>query len=89
MRLGSGGPAGDARASPPSPRPDDPLAADLLRCAELGRAAQDDWVCKRIWAETRERFLGINKSAPGKDQSRMTNSTPNQTRTPADRPKDE
>jgi conjugative transfer region protein TrbK len=89
MRLGSSGPAGEKEKVRVHPRPDDPLAADLLRCAELGRAAQNDGVCKRIWAENRERFLGINKSAPGKHQSRMTNSTPNQPRPPADRPKDE
>lgn len=87
MRLGGGGPAGEEKEVRVHPRPDDPLAADLLRCAELGRAAQDDWVCKRVWAENRERFLGSSKpAAPGKpvamfpstsaqpkDQSRLQN----------------
>ena len=57
MRLGGDGPAGESGKVRVLPRPDDPLAADLLRCAELGRAAIDDWLCKRIWAENRERFL--------------------------------
>lgn len=87
MRLGGGGPAGEKKEVRVHPRPDDPLAKDLLRCAELGRAAQDDWVCKRVWAENRERFLAPGKPAPAgkpvemfppapaqaKDQSRLTN----------------
>lgn len=89
MRLGGGGPAGETKEVRVHPRPDDPLAADLLRCAELGRGAQDDWLCKRVWAENRERFLKPAKPVPAKDQSRLTNGTPNQTRPSADRPKDE
>ncbi|WP_051045371.1 putative entry exclusion protein TrbK-alt [Tistrella mobilis] len=86
VRLG-GGPAGEEKEVRVHPRPDDPLAADLLRCAELGRAAQDDWLCKRVWAENRQRFLTPGKpAAPGKpvemfpstptwpkDQSRLQN----------------
>lgn len=92
MRLGGGGPAGEKNEEVRvHPRPDDPLAADLLRCAEFGRAAQDDWLCKRVWAENRERFLAPSKPAqPGKpvemfptlppalpkDQSRLQNGAP-------------
>jgi len=89
-RLG-GGPAGEKNEQVRvHPRPDDPLAADLLRCAELGRAAQDDWLCKRVWAQNRQRFLG-----GGKDQSRLTNGSPAPAAAPiearpsADRPKDD
>jgi len=88
MRLGGGGPAGEKKEVRVHPRPDDPLAADLLRCAELGRAAQDDWLCKRIWAENRERFLKPASPAPAKDQSRLTTGTSNRTRPSADQPKD-
>lgn len=95
MRLGSGGPAGEKKEVRVHPRPDDPLAADLLRCAELGRAAQDDWLCKRVWAANRERFLAPARPAPAKDQSRITNgaagsvANPDQAGPSADRPKDE
>jgi len=93
MRSGGDGPAGEKKEEVRvHPRPDDPLAADLLRCAELGRAAQDDWVCKRVWAQNRERFLSSGKPAPtgepvemfpnssapspAKDQSRLANGSP-------------
>ncbi len=88
MRVGGGGPAGEKKEVRVHPRPDDPLAADLLRCAELGRAAQGDWLCKRIWAENRERFLKPASPAPAKDQSRLTTGTSNRTRPSADQPKD-
>ncbi|MYZ49104.1 putative entry exclusion protein TrbK-alt [Propylenella binzhouense] len=89
MRVGGGGPAGEKQEKVRVHlRPDDSLAADLLRCAELGRAAQDDWLCKRIWAENRERFLKPASPAPAKDQSRLTTGTSNRTRPSADQPKD-
>ena len=36
----------------------DPLREDQRRCQQLGRRAVDDTKCLRVWAETRDRFLG-------------------------------
>lgn len=36
----------------------DPLRAALRRCQQLGQAAADDSACLRVWAESRDRFLG-------------------------------
>ena len=36
----------------------DPLRATLRRCQQLGQAAASDTDCMRIWAESRDRFLG-------------------------------
>jgi conjugative transfer region protein TrbK len=38
--------------------PNDPLRAAQRRCQSLGEAAARDGECLRIWAQTRERFLG-------------------------------
>lgn len=35
----------------------DPLAAELLRCSEIGEAGPRDPACLRAWAENRRRFL--------------------------------
>lgn len=43
-------------------QPEDPLRAGQRRCQLLGEAAARDEACLRIWAQTRERFLGA--SAP-------------------------
>jgi conjugative transfer region protein TrbK len=40
----------------------DPLAAELLRCSEIGESGIRDPRCLRAWAENRRRFLG--QSAP-------------------------
>ncbi|AUC97562.1 hypothetical protein CWS35_27425 [Bradyrhizobium sp. SK17] len=40
----------------------DPLAAELLRCSEIGESGTRDPGCLRAWAENRRRFLG--QSAP-------------------------
>ena len=37
----------------------DPLRADQRRCQLLGEAAARDTECLRVWAETRDRFLGV------------------------------
>ncbi len=37
---------------------EDPLAAELLRCSEIGEAGTRDPGCLRAWAENRRRFLG-------------------------------
>jgi conjugative transfer region protein TrbK len=36
----------------------DPLRLEQRRCQELGEAAAKDAACLRVWAETRDRFLG-------------------------------
>ena len=36
----------------------DPLAAELLSCSEIGEAGPRDPACLRAWAENRRRFLG-------------------------------
>jgi conjugative transfer region protein TrbK len=36
----------------------DPLREAQRRCQRLGQAAVNDPECMRIWAETRDRFLG-------------------------------
>lgn len=41
----------------------DPLRYDQRRCQQLGQKAADDAQCLRIWAGTRDRFLG-RTSAP-------------------------
>lgn len=54
----------------PAPRPApvlepsrDPLREGQRRCQQLGEAAANDAECLRVWAETRDRFLG-NRTAP-------------------------
>lgn len=91
IRSGGDGPAGGVVTHP---RPDDPLAVELRRCAALGRAAQDDWLCKRLAAEARERAPSSGVAAI-KDQSRIPAEAPAsppdvpRMRPSADRPKDE
>lgn len=36
----------------------DPLREGQRRCQQLGQAAASDAECMRVWAETRDRFLG-------------------------------
>ena len=36
----------------------DPLREGQRRCQRLGQKAADDADCLRVWAETRDRFLG-------------------------------
>lgn len=59
----------------PSPPPGllqterDPLREGQHRCQQLGQRAASDAECLRIWAETRDRFLG-RTNAPGASQRR-------------------
>ena len=50
----------DAPASPPRLlQPDrDPVREGQRRCQQLGATAASDSECLRVWAETRDRFLG-------------------------------
>ncbi|MFG1275200.1 putative entry exclusion protein TrbK-alt [Xanthobacter flavus] len=36
----------------------DPLRDEQRRCQQLGEAAGQDAACLKIWAQTRDRFLG-------------------------------
>ena len=49
----------EALAGPSRPvASQDPLAAELLRCSEIGEAGTRDPNCLKAWAENRRRFLG-------------------------------
>ncbi|YBV94005.1 putative entry exclusion protein TrbK-alt (plasmid) [Phyllobacteriaceae bacterium JZ32] len=37
---------------------EDPLRVGQRRCQQLGQAATSDAECLRVWAQTRDRFLG-------------------------------
>ena len=41
----------------------DPLREEQRRCQQLGQKAADEAACLRVWAETRDRFLGRASSA--------------------------
>ncbi len=52
-------------AQPPAPALQpaaDPLREEHRRCQQLGEAAASDAECLRVWAETRDRFLGRDRS---------------------------
>lgn len=38
----------------------DPLRAGQRRCQQLGQKATEDPECLRVWAESRDRFLGVD-----------------------------
>lgn len=42
----------------------DPLREEQRRCQRLGESAARDADCLRIWAETRDRFLGRTSPPP-------------------------
>ena len=49
----------------------DPLREGQRRCQQLGQKAADDTECLRVWAETRDRFLGRTRApaAPAANSS--------------------
>ncbi len=52
-------PAAEAPAEDAAPPAEpDPLREGQRRCQQMGEAAAGDSECLRIWAETRDRFLG-------------------------------
>lgn len=62
----------DAPASSPVRlhQPDrDPLRDGQRRCQQLGQQAANDADCLRVWAETRDRFLGRTR-APAAPEGR-------------------
>ena len=51
--------AGPAPSVPLQTRQVDLLREGQRRCQEMGEAAANDAECLAIWAETRDRFLGV------------------------------
>ena len=47
-----------APSAPSLQSPADPLREGQRRCQQLGQKAAEDSECLRVWAETRDRFLG-------------------------------
>ncbi|WP_199554057.1 putative entry exclusion protein TrbK-alt [Sandaracinobacteroides hominis] len=64
----------DAPALPPRlAQPErDPLREGQRRCQQLGTTAASDAECLRVWAETRDRFLGRSPApaAPSSSEGR-------------------
>ena len=48
----------------------DPLREGQRRCQQMGDAAAKDSECLRIWAETRDRFLGTRTAPRHADEGR-------------------
>ncbi|MDE1568240.1 putative entry exclusion protein TrbK-alt [Aquabacter sediminis] len=44
----------------------DPLRGEQRRCQQLGEAAAQDTACLKVWAQTRDRFLGRPASIEGR-----------------------
>tara|TARA_A100001391_G_scaffold65878_6_gene41564 strand:+ start:35896 stop:36165 length:270 start_codon:yes stop_codon:yes gene_type:complete len=51
-------PAPDVSSPALAPQALDPLREGQRRCQQMGDAAASDAGCLRVWAETRDRFLG-------------------------------
>jgi conjugative transfer region protein TrbK len=48
----------------------DPLREGQRRCQQMGEAAARDSECLRVWAETRDRFLGARTAPRRADEGR-------------------
>lgn len=59
-----------ARPTPVLEAPPDPLREGQRRCQQMGEAAARDSECLRIWAETRDRFLGTRTAPRRADEGR-------------------
>lgn len=44
----------------------DPLCDEHRRCQQLGEAAAQDAACLKVWAQTRDRFLGLSTPNEGR-----------------------
>ena len=44
----------------------DPLRGEQRRCQRLGELAAQDTACLKVWAQTRDRFLGRPASIEGR-----------------------
>lgn len=51
-----------ARPAAPLMPETDPLRSEQRRCQERGEAAASDPDCLAVWAETRDRFLGRDRT---------------------------
>ncbi|MEN5300100.1 putative entry exclusion protein TrbK-alt [Brucella sp. TWI559] len=51
-------------AMPRAPSAPDPLREGQRRCQRLGEAGGRDAECLRVWAESRDRFLGLDRQRP-------------------------
>jgi len=47
-----------------APSAPDPLREEQRRCQRLGEAGARDAECLRVWAESRDRFLGLDRQRP-------------------------
>lgn len=56
-------PVGSAATSV-APSLPDPLRAGQRRCQQLGEAGARNAECLRVWAESRDRFLGLDRQRP-------------------------
>lgn len=54
----------EAPALTVQPRHGESASSELLRCRKIGAAALDDAACRKAWAESRRRFLGVNEERP-------------------------
>lgn len=57
-------PLGERLHAPEASMPN-PLRDGLRRCQDLGEAALRNDGCARLWAEQRDRFLGLDKPSGG------------------------
>lgn len=44
----------------------DPLRGEQRRCQQLGEVAAQDSACLKVWAQTRDRFLGRPATTEGR-----------------------
>ena len=58
------------RPTPVLEEAEDPLREGQRRCQQLGEAAAHDAECLRVWAETRDRFLGRTPRGPAAGEGR-------------------
>ena len=58
------------RSTPVLEEAEDPLREGQRRCQQMGEAAARDSECLRIWAETRDRFLGLRAAPQRADEGR-------------------
>ncbi|WAC61310.1 putative entry exclusion protein TrbK-alt [Brevundimonas sp. SL130] len=69
-----------------APSAPDPLREGQRRCQRLGEAGARDAECLRVWAESRDRFLGLDRQRPSvpSDDDPVTKETAPTTQLPAE-----
>ncbi|MEW6631698.1 MAG: putative entry exclusion protein TrbK-alt [Pseudomonadota bacterium] len=68
---------GEATSQRPTALAPSALREGLRRCQSLGEAALLDSDCSRLWAQQRDRFLGIGSPSPNADVERAAPRSPN------------